>query len=177
MRNKDQKASSLQAPSFSEPFAFKARLRRIETKIDVFPVLDMIVIALLVSLLFTRFVSLPGVRVDLPSTEMRMPHASQAVAVLTIGNNGMLFFDGAVVDVGTIERGFKGYIQASDRDSQVLLIKANFTMEMQDFFQICELAKEAGFDQVQLAGKKEAAVKGLLPPDGQESNGTEAILR
>ncbi|MFO8027715.1 MAG: biopolymer transporter ExbD [Opitutales bacterium] len=171
MRKKEQEPSNLQRASFSEPFAFRGRLSRVDTRIDFIPVLDMIVIAMLVSLLFTRFVSLPGVRIDLPNTELRMQHSQQAVAVLTIGNNGMLFFDGAVVDAATIEGGFKRYMENSDRDDQVLLIKANFTMEMQEFLRLCELAKAAGFDQVQLAGKQKGKVEELLAPPEQGSDG------
>jgi len=155
-----------QGTSFSEPFAFRSRLRRVDTRIDFIPILDMIVIAMLVSMLFTRFVSLPGVRVDLPDTDMRMQHASQAVAVLTIGNNGMLFFDGAVVNAATIEQGFRRYIESSERAVQVLLIKANYSMELQDFLQLCELAKAAGFQQVQLAGRKKEQLEELLPAKG-----------
>ncbi|MGB0743143.1 MAG: ExbD/TolR family protein [Opitutales bacterium] len=149
--------------SLSEPFAFRTRIHRADTRVDFIPVLDLIVIAMLVSLLFTRFVSLPGVRIDLPVTEMRMQHTQQAVAVLTIGNNGMLFFNGAVFDAGTIERGFKRYIEDSDRGAPVLLVKADFNMEMQQFLRLCELAKGAGFIQVQLAGKKDGKVGQLLP--------------
>jgi biopolymer transport protein ExbD len=171
MRKDEQGPSGRQGISFAEPFAFRARLRRADTRIDFIPVLDMIVIAMLVSLLFTRFVSLPGVRVDLPHTEMKMQHSPQAVAVLTIGNNGMLFFDGAVVNAATIERGFKRYIESADRETQVLLIKANYSMGMQEFLRLCELAKAAGFDQVQLAGKKQETVEKLLPATGTGAGG------
>lgn len=170
MRYVQQGPSKRPSASFSEPFSFRNRLRQADTRIDFIPVLDMIVIAMLVSLLFTRFVTLPGVRIDLPSTEMRMQHSEHAVAVLTIGNNGMLFFDGAVVNAASIERGFKSYIEASDRESHVLLIKANFAMEMQDFLQLCELAKAAGFHQVQLAGKKKGPAEPLLPQAGAALN-------
>lgn len=172
MRKNEQGPTGGQGTSFAEPFAFRARLRRVDTRIDFIPVLDMIVIAMLVSLLFTRFVSLPGVRVDLPNTEMRMQHASQAVAVLTIGNNGMLFFDGAVVNAGTIEQGFRRYIESSERETPVLLIKANYSMQIQDFLRLCELAKAAGFNQVQLAGKKNDTVEELLPATGADAGGS-----
>lgn len=163
MTEEHQQSVDLQSTSFAEPFAFRKRLRQADTHMDFIPVLDMIVIAMLVSLLFTRFVSLPGVRVDLPVTEMRMQHSQQAVAVLTIGNNGMLFFNGAVFESAAIQRGFERYIESADSENPVLLIKADFAMEMQDFLRLCELAKLAGFVQVQLAGKKKTAVEEMLP--------------
>ena len=149
--------------SLAEPFAFRERLRRADTRIDFVPVLDMIVIAMLVSLLFTRFVTLPGVRVDLPVTEMRMQHSQQTVAVLTIGNNGMLFFNGAVFEPRTIRRGFEGYIEAAEGASPVLLVKAEDKMEMQEFLRLCEMARSAGFVQVQLAGQNAKNEEVTLP--------------
>ena len=87
---------NLTAPSaeFTASFGLLERLKRPEIKIDAIPVLDLLVLALLISLLFTRFVMLPGVRVNLPETELRLQHDAAEVAVLTIGNGGMLFFDG-----------------------------------------------------------------------------------
>lgn len=163
MGEKKQQSASLQATSLAEPFAFRSRLRSPDKRIDFIPVLDLIVIAMLVSLLFTRFVSLPGVLVDLPATEMTMQHSQKSVAVLTIGNNGMLFFDGAVYEGRTIRRGFEKYVESSEQDNRILLVKADSTMELQEFLRLCELAKEAGFLQVQLAGKREESVEGLLP--------------
>lgn len=171
MRYAKQTPPNRACASLVEPFGFKDRLRQVDSSTSFIPVLDMIVIAMLVSLLFTRFVTLPGVRIDLPTTEMRMQHSEHAVAVLTIGNNGMLFFDGAVVNAASIERGFEAFIDSSDREIHVLLIKANFTMEIQDFLQLCELAKAAGFHQVQLAGKKNAPVQPLLSQESSGFNG------
>lgn len=159
----ENESSDLQNASLAEPFAFRQRIRNVDTRIDFIPVLDMIVIAMLVSLLFTRFVTVPGVRVDLPVTEMRMQHSPQTVAVLTIGNNGMLLFDGAVFEAATIKRGFERFVEGADSDGPVLLVKAEFKMEMQDFLRLCKLAKDAGFVQVQLAGKQEKVLNGLLP--------------
>jgi len=163
-----QQTLDLQCASLAEPFAFRERIRKPDTRVDFIPVLDMIVIAMLLSLLFTRFVAMPGVRVDLPITEMRIQHSQQSVAVLTIGNNGMLFFDGAVFEPATIQRGFSSYITRVSSMSPVLLVKAEFKMEMQDFLHLCEMAKGAGFVQIQLAGKQKEVEAELLPAPVQE---------
>ena len=140
------------------------RLKKPEMKIDLIPVLDLLVIALLVSLLFTRFVMLPGVRVDLPATDLRMPHATSAVSVLTIENQGMLFYEGSVYELGTIERAFRSYVEGATGRA-VLLVKAQADMELDEFLDLCRMAQEAGFSQVQIAGKKEEAPVDLIAPD------------
>ena len=50
---------------FTASFGLLERLKRPEIKVDFIPLLDLMVLALLISLLFTRFVMLPGVRVSL----------------------------------------------------------------------------------------------------------------
>ena len=127
------------------------------------PVIDLLVIGLFVSMLFTRFVVLPGVRVDLPTTEMRVQHSGSSVAVLTIGLNRMLFFNNNVYDEGSIERAFADYITGARREPE-LLIKAESSMDLQAFLELCELAQKAGFVKVQIVGQKNEVGSGHLLP-------------
>ena len=159
---------------FTASFGLLERLKRPQVKVDVIPVLDLMVLGLLISLLFTRFVMLPGVRVDLPSTDLRMQHSASAVAVLTIGNEGMLFFDGSVYKHSSIERAFRLHVEAADVERCVLLVKAQAAMELQLFLDLCRMAQEAGFVQVQIAGEKEEAALDLIPSDLlQQANGVQ----
>lgn len=151
---------------FTAPLGLVDQLKRPSIKLDVVPILDMLVIALLMSLLFTRFVMVPGVRVDLPETELRMPHHDAAVSVLTIGNKGMLYFDGSVYEQSSIERAFKQHIEQSDVGSgHVLLVKPEATMPLQGFLDLCRMAQVAGFEQVQIAGEKKEERIDIVPID------------
>ena len=171
MKTRSKTASEFPGDSLTEPFSFCSRLRSVETRFDFVPVIDLIVIAMLVSLLFTRFVILPGVRVELPPTDMMMQHTQNSVAVLTVANNNMLFFDGAVFEMGTIRDAFERYIAEAEADERVLLLKADFAMEMQDFLRLCELVQGAGFTQMQLTGKHKDIVGDLMPGDVRASEG------
>ena len=99
--------------AYTSPLGLVSRLKQGDIKFDLVPVLDLVVIALLVSLVFTRFVMLPGVRVDLPTTGLRMQYTEYPVAVLTVQNRGMLFFDGSVYTNESIERAFVEYMAHS----------------------------------------------------------------
>jgi biopolymer transport protein ExbD len=138
---------------YTEPLGLMAQLKRPSIKLDVVPVIDLLVIALLFSLLFTRFVMVPGVRVDLPDSEMQMQPSNLPVAVLTIGNRGMLFFDGAVFELNSIDRGFRQQIEKTPGEDIVLLVKTEGSMDLQLFLELCRMAQEAGFVQVQIAGE------------------------
>ena len=98
-----------------------------------------------------------------------MQHSQKPVAILTIGNNGMLFFDGSLYDVGSIERGFVRFIDSSGRSDVVLLIKAESSLDLQAFLELCEFAKNAGFVQVQLAGKKDGQMENIMRIDPVQS--------
>ena len=171
--SKDNSGDSLPqtAGRYTASLGLLERLKRPEIKVDFIPVLDLMVLGLLISLLFTRFVMLPGVRVDLPSTNLRMQHSASAVAVLTIGNKGMLFFDGSVYELGTIERAFRRHLEDTIEEDVVLLVKAEATMELQLFLDLCRMAQAAGFVQVQIAGEKVDQALELIPSGALKGSG------
>jgi biopolymer transport protein ExbD len=156
--------------TYTEPLGLMAQLKHPPIKLDIVPVLDLLAIALLFGLLFTRFVMVPGVRVDLPDAHMQMQPSNLPVAVLTIGNRGMLFFDGSVFELNSIERGFKKHIDSHPGKEVVLLVKTEGSMELQLFLKLCSMAQKAGFVQVQVAGEHVRDAPSLVPDgvSGQE---------
>ena len=178
MSTPEQKsAGNLTAPTaeFTASFGLLERLKRPEIKIDAIPVLDLLVLALLFSLLFTRFVMLPGVRVNLPETDLRLQHDAAEVAVLTIGNGGMLFFDGSVYEHASLEQAFGRHLEDRTEQNAVLLVKAQASMELQLFLNLCRMAQSAGFTEVQIAGDQVPEVLELIPGDAPQS-GSNAFL-
>ena len=163
---------------FTTSFGLLERLKRPEIKLDVVPVLDLLVLALLISLMFTRFVMLPGVRVALPETDLRMQHDASEVAVLTIGNQGMLLFDGSVYSHASIEQAFRRFLEEEGVEHPILLVKAEAALELQLFLDLCQMAQVAGFDEVQVAGDQVEEAVELVPSDGlqQGINSTFPVL-
>lgn len=74
--------------SYTQPLGFRALLKSPVVKLDILPILDILVIALLFGLLFSRFAMVPGVRIDLPNSELKIALNNLPVAVLTVGNGG-----------------------------------------------------------------------------------------
>lgn len=138
----------------TSPFGLMQHVRKPELSLNLLTALDLLVIAVLVSLVFTRFVVVPGVRVDLPSTDLRMRYTAASVAVLTIQNEGMLLFDGSRCSEKSIEQAFQDYVQRSTDLDVTLLIKAEADMDITELLNLCQMAQSAGFTQVQLAGQK-----------------------
>tara|TARA_E500000178_G_scaffold336448_1_gene374458 strand:+ start:712 stop:1254 length:543 start_codon:yes stop_codon:yes gene_type:complete len=157
---------------YTESLGLMAQLKRPSISFDMIPVLDLLVIALLFSLLFTRFVMVPGVRVDLPDSDMQMQASNLPVAVLTISNRGMLFFDGAVFELNSIDPSFQNYIEELSGEDVVLLVKTEGSMDLQLFLELCQMAQDAGFVQVQIAGEHLPNSESPLSP----ANGSGSAL-
>lgn len=132
-----------------------ARLKPPVSGLDPLPLLDLLAIALLFSLLFSRMVMTPGVRLELPETELRMPQSSATVTVLTVQSEGMLLFDGGVYKVDTIEAAFKECVAQNEAESIVLLLKAGERLPMASLLSISAKAQDAGFSQIHLAAKRQ----------------------
>ena len=148
---------------YTEPLGWTTQVKRPPISFDLVPALDLLVIALLFSLLFTRFVMVPGVRVDLPDSGMQMQQSNLPVAVLTIGNRGMLFFDGGVFELNSIDRSFQKYIEELPTKDVILLVKTEGSMDLQLFLELCQMAQNAGFVQVQIASEHLPNSESALP--------------
>ena len=66
------------------------------TPFNLLALIDMAFIALLFGFLFTRFVVMPGVEINLLKTDLKMKPASSQIVVLTIENKETIFFDGGI---------------------------------------------------------------------------------
>jgi biopolymer transport protein ExbD len=152
-REKTAVDESLMMPTnkLTTPFDLERHLSPPKMNLDLVPVLDLIVLALMISLLFTRYLMIPGVRVDLPKVELSIQQDASRVAVLTIANSGMLFFAGNVFEQNSIRQGFQQYFDNSKSESPVLLVKAEASMDIQQFLELCKMAQDAGFGEVQIA--------------------------
>jgi len=149
------------AKELNYPFDLKRYLKQQPSGFDLVPVLDMIVIALLFSLLFTRYLVFPGVRVELPQTALLVEQEASNVEVLTIDNNGMLFFEGGIYSQNSIEGAFRQYFASNRSDSSVLLLKARAALDIQQFLDLCQIAQSTGFAEVQIASDPSAIKPGI----------------
>ncbi|CAI8356222.1 MAG: Uncharacterised protein [Opitutia bacterium UBA7350] len=143
-------------------FNLVARLKSPSASLDLLPLLDLLAVALLFSLLFSRLVVIPGVRLDLTETNLRIPASASAVAVLTVQNEGMLLFDGGVYQLDTITSAFQERVAQKKANSIILLLKAGERLPMASLLEISAKAKEAGFSQVHLAAKRSEFKKNKL---------------
>ena len=73
----------------------------------------------------------------------------------------MLFFKGGVYHQNSIEEAFRQYCADSQPESPVLLLKSRASMAMQQFLDLCEMAHNAGFGEVQIAADPSGQGSGI----------------
>lgn len=144
--------------TLSSPLDLQRRVMRPQIQFDFVPFLDLCVIALLFALLHSELVFAPGLAIDLPDSQHRQLDGQPVTSVLTLRPD-MVLFDGARYRLGNLEAGFRRYFQnleARKRDRRtVLLVKMDKQVGMQPFLSVCEIARAAGFDRVQIAALPE----------------------
>ena len=141
-------------PSLTTVFGLKTQLKAPKVQLLGLPLLDLVCLALLCSLFFTRYVMLPGVQVDLPQSNLKMGQGNSFLSVLTIGHHDALYFEGGVHNLLSIEVAMQQLVERSQAANPALLIKASADLKMELFLHLCNLAKKAGFEQVQVAANE-----------------------
>lgn len=136
-----------------------SKVRKQEISVDSAALFDILLIALMMTLLGSKFVAATGLgisfggdgRTDLP----RMGAPDSAVAnsgmdVLSARGDSMLIFDGAIYTIDSFRKSFSG---AGEPARRTLLIKADRNLSVQTLVEICEAAKSAGFENAVIAAE------------------------
>lgn len=157
----------------TQPLHFRAHIRcGPPAGMDAMPFFDSLLILFLVALNTSLFVTAPGTTIDLPGTTADDAFLEGRVAVLTVGRNGLFFFEGMKIPTGGLQQQLKTYTEAGDGakgfqdSSDVLLIKADQRISGEDLFALLDVARAAGFDRVHLAGEP-----GYATRDAEELGG------
>ncbi len=137
-----------------------SKVRKQEISVDSAALFDILLIALMMTLLGSKFVAATGLgisfggdgRTDLP----RMGAPDSAVAnsgmdVLSARGDSMLIFDGAIYTIDSFRKSFSGAGGPARRGT--LLIKADRNLSVQTLVEICEAAKSAGFENAVIAAE------------------------
>lgn len=142
--------------TLTNPLNFKKSLNAPSLSFDVIPLVDILIIALCFTLLGSRFIHAPGVTVDLPKVAHSSLVGMPSVAVLTLKQKNMIFFEGRIYSAKTFQSSLlKDSLQGMERPQEaVLLVKLGQDVDMQTFLNICERAREAGFTKIQVAAEE-----------------------
>jgi biopolymer transport protein ExbD len=162
-------------PPIHSPLGLASRLRPPETNIEVLPLASVLLIALLLGVVGSRFIYAPGLTVSLhndPSAAVprhdslalprstgrlagAMTGATLIVPMLSARSDAMVLFDGRMFL--TTDASLRQAMKNAAEKSPVLLLKMDNSVTMDRYFLLCDYAREAGFAQIQIAGESRAA--------------------
>lgn len=160
----------------TEPLQLRAFMRSApESGFDAVPFLDALLIVILLAVNTSLFVFAPGTAVELPGTEAVGARLDGRVAVLTVGRNGLFFFDGQKVGETALEERLRLYIASGEGEegmengrTDILLIKADRAILGGELFSLMDVARAAGFERIHLAAEPLPTVSGdaSVTPEG-----------
>lgn len=139
------------------PLQLKGYLAEPRFGIDFIPLIDLCLVGLFFALPGSRFITSPGVALDVPTVSAEVLNAiptDAVVTVLTIRDNEIVLFDGSIVRPDAVASVLNDYVAQREGNHLVLLIKVDKDVRVQSLLGTCDLARQAGFDIVQIAAEE-----------------------
>jgi biopolymer transport protein ExbD len=131
----------------SSPLDLKSHLHPPNFRMNVVPCIDILLICLSMFLMSSKYITAPGVSVDLPSA---FHVESKGVSsVLTVMRDNMLIYEGRIYSIDE----FKRAMRSNPLEQEVLLFKLSKDVPMQTFLNLCDIVRESGVKQIQIAAE------------------------
>ena len=127
---------------------FKRRAPRIVGKIDLIPLIDIVLLLLIFFILSSRFIFQSVIAVDLPPA-ITPDIEAQANHTVILTGSGLIFFDGRKVNLEGLNFGLD--LILSKGRNPLLIIKADEKVPYTQVMKIMALARKAGIKRIGLA--------------------------
>lgn len=157
---------------FHSPLGLRNRVPVPDTRMDTLPLVTVLLLAIILSLAGSRFLYSPGLTMALdhstdPAHPLQLPtvlplpvssHSplpgavtDATLTVFSAKSDNLFIFEGHIYTFA--DEQLKRDLQTAAHRSPVLLLKADRSLSLQTLFRLTDLAREAGFKQVQIAGE------------------------
>lgn len=142
------------AQPLTRPFDFRSYITCApKPGFDPVPVLDLLLLTFFLALLSSRFVFAPGTTIDLARYHAHGQGGWVSPAVLTVDRHNMAFFEGLKIPMSGLEATLHRYAEEHPQ-TRHLLLKADAGLDLQQLFDLMDVARSAGFDQVLVAAEE-----------------------
>ena len=137
-----------------------SKVRKTEVSVDAVALFDILLIALMMSMLSSKFILSPGMGIDIGADSRPERSATENaltdedICVLNASGKSMLIFEGEIFAVPALQKHFAA--TKAKRKNSILLIKTDKTLDTQTLLEICNAAKSGGFKRVQIAARNAA---------------------
>jgi biopolymer transport protein ExbD len=124
-----------------------------DTGIDVFNVLNILVLFWFFFLLNSRFILSPGIEITLPVASAM--ESKKTVGIITVQSENLIMFNGDIFSLDTLKQGIKKYLEKKHTESveenKIVLVRPDKSLPIDTLLKICRISKEAGYSSVQIA--------------------------
>ena len=137
---------------------FKTHVTPASGRIDAAPMVDVVFLLLIFFILSSPFVLQPGIKVDLPLSEVQSPGPFQGL-VVTVTRNNAIFFNSELTSLEGLERSLREAASRGTGPSE-LVIKADKQVPHGTVVEIMSMAIEAGIPSINIATRPELPASG-----------------
>ncbi|MDR1595657.1 MAG: biopolymer transporter ExbD [Puniceicoccales bacterium] len=128
-------------------------LREPDIGVELFGVLNILMLCCTFVLLNSRFILSPGVSISLPSVDA--VEFVETMGVITVQSEKFIVFNGNIFSLDTLENGIKKYLRENCAGGSsavsAILVRPDKSLPVFVLIKICEIAKKSGFSTVQVA--------------------------
>lgn len=151
----------------TRPLELETRLSPAPRDLDFVAWVNVGVIVLFFTLLGSPFVLAPGLPIgvdgqnvtELPHVAGASEHSGAASVVVTYRRDNVILFEGGMYTLAELQKHMEGYTKT--HANAVMLVRADRQVSMQQFLELCEMARSVGFVNVLVAAEPQATEDGL----------------
>lgn len=114
--------------------------------LNVIPLIDVMLVLLAIVLSISTFIAQGQIKVELPSSNQQSMPSDSPTVLLSIDQEGNIFFDNVSVDLPTL----KSKIFALDSKT-LLKLEIDKNSKFETFVQVADILKEKGHENVSIA--------------------------
>jgi biopolymer transport protein ExbD len=130
-----------------------SRLQPLDTSMNLFNILNILMLFGILFLLSSRFILSPGVEIELPQSNAS--EARKTMGVITVQSEKFIMFNGDTFTIDSPKNGMKKYLDAKcaakEDEDPVLLLRPDRSLPSSILLKICEIARDVGHANIQIA--------------------------
>lgn len=132
-----------------------AKLTKYDATVDVVALVDVLLLALMFILLASRYMLAPGLVIESIPVSSTPDYAvvDSSIDVLNAKGSSMIIYGGKIHSAESFGR-LMGTMSKTNK-AKTLLIKTDKTVDSQSLIEICDYAKNGGYEKILIATRKD----------------------
>jgi biopolymer transport protein ExbD/biopolymer transport protein TolR len=122
--------------------------KRALSRIEITPLIDVVLLLLIFFMISTTFVTTPGIKVKLPQAATQAATREQDIVVV-VTEEGQLYFNNRRVTLDRLRLGLKEEVSKGGKD--LLIVKADKESKHGRVVEVMDLAQQVGISRIAIA--------------------------